>query len=170
MKRYYFAYGSNMHPVQMQKRCPDSRLIGPVRLDGWHITFSPKHSGANIYQLHCAAESETQAADMGPNVWGIAYEISEKDEAVLDICESVAQNSYEKTIIPCPDFKNTELLVYTVPACRGRILPYQDYHERIVDALEFHQICPVYISYIKKIGHNGQDHPRRNYRGDVDGT
>lgn len=34
----YLAYGSNMEPVQMQKRCPGARVLGTARLPNYHLT------------------------------------------------------------------------------------------------------------------------------------
>jgi hypothetical protein len=29
---YYFAYGSNLDPAQMARRCPGATLVGPAQL------------------------------------------------------------------------------------------------------------------------------------------
>ncbi len=38
-KEIYFAYGSNLNKIQMQKRCPDSELISECYLPGYELTF-----------------------------------------------------------------------------------------------------------------------------------
>ena len=35
----YFAYGSNLDPTQMRRRCPTSAPAGPATLDGWRLAF-----------------------------------------------------------------------------------------------------------------------------------
>lgn len=77
---FYFAYGSNLNHVQMQKRCPQGRFIARARLDGFKFTYdgySKKRKGAvaNIIKDEHSA------------VWGGLYKISEKDLSRLDLCE-----------------------------------------------------------------------------------
>jgi len=43
----YFAYGSNMSPSQMARRCPGARLIGPATLEDWRLIITVRGS-ANI--------------------------------------------------------------------------------------------------------------------------
>jgi gamma-glutamylcyclotransferase (GGCT)/AIG2-like uncharacterized protein YtfP len=45
--RYYFAYGSNMSPVQMQDRCPGAKALGPGILSGWQFRITTRGT-ANI--------------------------------------------------------------------------------------------------------------------------
>ena len=35
----YFAYGSNINLGQMEYRCPDASVVGPVVLEGWELLF-----------------------------------------------------------------------------------------------------------------------------------
>ena len=35
----YFAYGSNMDPRQMRRRCPSAKPLGPAALPGWRLAF-----------------------------------------------------------------------------------------------------------------------------------
>lgn len=44
----YFAYGSNLCPDQMQRRCGDVRRVGPAKLEGYALAFaghSPRWGG-----------------------------------------------------------------------------------------------------------------------------
>ena len=38
-ERLYFAYGSNINLKQMKHRCPNAKVVGPVTLDGYRLTF-----------------------------------------------------------------------------------------------------------------------------------
>ena len=68
-KRYYFAYGSNLHREQMRRRCPGSRPIGPCQLPGFELVFR-------------------RVADIVPSpgnsVAGAVYSITKADELALD--------------------------------------------------------------------------------------
>ena len=69
----YFAYGSNLHHLQMKSRCKDSSFLKTINLRGFRLTFR------NMY------------ADIEPNknsiVVGALFEISKSDEKKLDVYE-----------------------------------------------------------------------------------
>lgn len=78
----YFAYGSNLDPEQMQRRCPSAVLvaratIGDHRLvfGGWSRTWS-----GGVASIEPAK---------GHQVVGAVYQISRADCRVLDRCEGV---------------------------------------------------------------------------------
>ncbi|KAG5916653.1 hypothetical protein E4U53_004286 [Claviceps sorghi] len=81
--KYYFAYGSNLHMKQMQRRCPNSKYVGFGRLPDfrWQIN---ERGFANVV----AAE--------GHWVDGLVYEIDDGDESKLDVSEGVSKGAYEK--------------------------------------------------------------------------
>ncbi|KAG5918499.1 hypothetical protein E4U42_006837 [Claviceps africana] len=85
--KYYFAYGSNLHMKQMQRRCPNSKYVGFGRLPDfrWQIN---ERGFANVV----AAE--------GHWVDGLVYEIDDRDESKLDISEGVSKGAYEKRHMP----------------------------------------------------------------------
>ena len=39
MKKYYFAYGSNMNHKQMKSRCPDSHFLKRAYLEGYKFAY-----------------------------------------------------------------------------------------------------------------------------------
>ena len=71
----YFAYGSNLHHVQMKRRCKDSVFLKKMNLKNFKLTFRSKY----------------RAADVEPKknsiVQGALFEISKSDEKKLDIYE-----------------------------------------------------------------------------------
>ena len=71
----YFAYGSNLHHIQMKRRCKDSIFLKKIDLKDFRLTFRSKY----------------RAADIEPNkdsiVPGGLFEISKSDEKKLDIYE-----------------------------------------------------------------------------------
>lgn len=156
MKRLYFAYASNMHEIQMNKRCPESTFLDVVKLDGWSFTFSPTHRGANMY----------------PNddyVFGCLYEITQACENQLDYYEGVQNGHYQKREIELANWGKQSALVYIIDNCSGLDKPYKDYHNRIVEALTQRGVEQSYIDKIINMEHMGIDHPTRNYRHDSDG-
>ena len=72
---YYFAYGSNLHRLQMKRRCPNCRFIKKIVLHNYNLTFRSKHGAADIEKK------------MGGKVYGGLYVISKTAERKLDIYE-----------------------------------------------------------------------------------
>ena len=70
---FYFAYGSNLHHLQMKKRCKDSIFLKKINLKDFGLTFR------NMY-----ADIEFKKNLI---VTGALYEISKRDEKKLDMYE-----------------------------------------------------------------------------------
>ena len=72
---YYFAYGSNLHHLQMKRRCPNCRFIKKIILHNYNLTFRSKYGAADIEKK------------MGKKVYGALYIISKSAEKKLDVYE-----------------------------------------------------------------------------------
>ena len=72
---YYFAYGSNLHHLQMKRRCPSCRFIKKIILHNYSLTFRSKYGVADIEKK------------MGKKVNGALYIISKSGERRLDVYE-----------------------------------------------------------------------------------
>ena len=71
----YFAYGSNLHHLQMKKRCKDSIFLKKINLNNFRLTFRSKFRAADI---------EPSKNSLVP---GGLFEISKSDEKKLDVYE-----------------------------------------------------------------------------------
>ena len=72
---YYFAYGSNLHHLQMKRRCPNCRFIKKIVLNKYRLTFRSKYGAADI------------EIKRSGKVYGGLYVISKAAEKKLDIYE-----------------------------------------------------------------------------------
>ena len=72
---YYFAYGSNLHHIQMKRRCPNCRFIKKITLKNYSLAFRSKYGAADIEKK------------MGKKVYGALYIISKFAEKRLDVYE-----------------------------------------------------------------------------------
>ena len=72
---YYFAYGSNLHRLQMKKRCPNCRFVKKIILHNYSLTFRSKYGAADIEKK------------IGTKVYGAMYLISKVAERRLDVYE-----------------------------------------------------------------------------------
>ena len=69
----YFAYGSNLHHLQMKRRCKDSIFLKKINLKDFRLTFR------NMY-----ADIESKKNSI---VQGALFKISKIDEKKLDVYE-----------------------------------------------------------------------------------
>jgi hypothetical protein len=90
----YFAYGSNLDPAQMKRRCPDSTVVGLASLADHRVAF-PRYSNdwgggtASIQLAH------------GGTTWGVLYEVGDADFARLDdyegfVADGDQHNHYDR--------------------------------------------------------------------------
>jgi gamma-glutamylcyclotransferase (GGCT)/AIG2-like uncharacterized protein YtfP len=85
----YAAYGSNMDPAQMARRCPHSPRRGTGWLEDWRLTFG----GA---ELGWDGALATVVEASGQRVFVALYEMNEADEAALDMWDGVTLGYYRQ--------------------------------------------------------------------------
>ena len=96
----YFAYGSNLDPDQMARRCPNSIAVGPASLADHAFRI-----GARGYA--------TVIPSPGDTVWGGLWEVSDSDLARLDTYEGVAAGMYRReTALVEADGRTIATLIY----------------------------------------------------------
>ncbi len=83
----YAAYGSNLDPQQMAARCPHSPLRGTGWLAGWRITFGGEGWDAPL---------PTVVEDASSQVFVALYDVTDADEADLDLWENAGTGLYRK--------------------------------------------------------------------------
>jgi len=111
----YFGYGSNMNHQQMKRRCPGSKFITRVRLDGFRFGYDG-HSTIRGGAVANILESSVP----GAMVWGGLFEVTEPDLAILDRYEGYPR-SYRRIIVTVRDDRGVtyEAIVY----CRTGEVP-----------------------------------------------
>lgn len=81
MKRtLYFAYGSNLDPARMRRRCPTAAPTALAMLEGWRLAFGG-HSRT------WGGPVATLVKDPDEWVDGLLYALTPDELAVLDRCE-----------------------------------------------------------------------------------
>ena len=77
---HYFAYGSNLEPEQMQRRCPGHTVVGLGELRDHKLTFPlTSHDWGGGVASVATAHAQS--------VWGIVFDLTDADFASLDRCE-----------------------------------------------------------------------------------
>ncbi|MCB1498097.1 MAG: gamma-glutamylcyclotransferase [Bauldia sp.] len=152
----YFAYGSNLDPVQWAERCPGSPLIGVARLDGYRLHF-PRHSPVR----RCAVAS-IEAVDGGMAesavVWGALYRMSGKDFAALDAREGhfpdrAHESRYLRRTVRVlrPDRTTVEALTYVAIPSPDPGHPSRSYVKHLIDGAVHHGFPAAYVAGLKAI-------------------
>ncbi|MAI46699.1 MAG: gamma-glutamylcyclotransferase [Hyphomicrobiaceae bacterium TMED74] len=79
----YFAYGSNLLPKQMQRRCPGARAVGRGKLDDWQLIFNTR-GAANI------------VPKQGELIYGALWRFLPHHVGLMDLWEGVAHGVYRR--------------------------------------------------------------------------
>lgn len=87
-KRYYIAYGSNLNIRQMRMRCPNAMILGTASLKGWELLFKGSKTGSYLTIEECE----------GGMVPVVVWEVTEEDEAALDLYEGFPTFYYKRDI------------------------------------------------------------------------
>ena len=138
----YFAYGSNLDPAQMARRCPDSRFLCRADLPDYRLCY-PRPSdtwGGGV----AGVEAMPDAA-----VEGVVYEVSERDLAALDRCECIDAGHYTRRRVRVTAEDGRELEVWTyfaVPCPQGSPLPSRRYVDTILRGARHHRLSEGYLA------------------------
>ena len=103
---FYFAYGSNLHHLQMKRRCPNCRFIKKIILHNYNLTFRSKYGAADIEKK------------MGKKVYGALYIISKTAEKRLDVYEEYP-TLYKKMFFK---YGNKKVMTY-IMAKKTKLVP-----------------------------------------------
>jgi hypothetical protein len=109
----YAAFGSNMDPRRMLERCPHSPLRSTGWLVGWRLTFGGEEHGWD-------GALATIVEDPLEQVFVALYDVTEEDEARLDVLEQADTGLYHKTRIRVSTLLGEQLAwTYVLDAYEG---------------------------------------------------
>jgi AIG2 family protein len=131
----YAAYGSNMDPAQMLRRCPSSPHMGTGWIRGWRLTFGAEEYGWEG-ALATLVPSDMDAADDAAGVFVALYDLTEADELALDAWEGADHGLYRKLHLQVHTLAGDVVAyVYALDAFEGG-LPSARHLGAIADAAE----------------------------------
>lgn len=135
----YFAYGSNMHPGQMQRRCPGARAVGPASLLGWQFIITTRGT-ANIVP-HTSAR-----------VHGVLWVVTHRHVADLDRWEGISWRNYLRRMTPvtmvCGTERSANVYVSARHYCGS---PRADYlHGAVLGGAEAFELPEPYIAELRR--------------------
>ena len=109
--QYYFAYGSNLHHLQMKRRCPNCKYIKKMFLKNYKMTFRSKYGVADIEKKR------------GKKVYGALYIISKIAEKKLDVFEEYP-TLYKKKYF---NYNGKRVMTYIMPRKTKLVAPSKRY-------------------------------------------
>jgi gamma-glutamylcyclotransferase len=152
----YFAYGSNMNWQQMQGRCPSARFVSVAVLADHQIAFTRESVTRG-----CGVADAVRAP--GEEMWGVLYEISDRDVSSLDRSEGYRpgreKNSYwRRGCVVFPGGDRTQPL--TVSTYFGEPqpnppLPNAKYRQLIVSGARHWHLPAEYVQDLEAIEVSG---------------
>ena len=137
MTRPYFAFGSNIVPAQMAKRCPGSTSLGRAELADHRFRIGRRGYG-------------TVEPEAGAVVHGLLWDLRPEDEAALDVYEGVRHGLYRRVrrTVRLASGEEREAFVY-VAADTAPGKAVAGYVERIVAAAEAHGFPAAYLDELR---------------------
>ncbi|WP_446817222.1 gamma-glutamylcyclotransferase family protein [Dysosmobacter sp.] len=122
----YFAYGSNINLEQMEHRCPDAQLVGPVTLQNYELQF--RGSGF-----------ATVSPKKGSVVHGLLWKLTPEYEQALDRYEGYPRHYIKETVtVQTVDGSKIPVMAYIMaePLFRQPALPSPYYYRAIQQGFE----------------------------------
>lgn len=148
----YFAYGSNMDWQQMKGRCPSAEFVAVARLKDYRFAIA-----RTSYTRGCG--SAGVIPEPGACVWGVVYDIDEKEFGALDAAEDYvpgrAQNSYTRREWPVhvdgDEGKTYVVHLYFPEIEPSPPLPNAEYKRLIVGGATHWRLPEDYVRELEKI-------------------
>ena len=139
-----FAYGSNMPTARIthETRCPSAKTMGLAELHGyelrWHKASKDGSGKADI------VESDAD----GASVYGVLYEISPEDKAVLDKAEA----GYEEVrVVVLHNGAEATVTAYKATNVDPTLQPYTWYKALAAFGAKEHGLPAAYIAQIEAV-------------------
>ncbi len=153
----YFAYGSNMHPGQMRKRCPGCVFVAAARLRDHRVAFARPWAawgGGGVADIQPCAGSEVE---------GVVWEIMEAHRDALDVYEEYPR-AYTRKDVVVESFDGRTLTAFAYfahPA--GTYRPSRRYLQSLIDGARAHGLSPGYITFLKSFDEGDETKQVRTY-------
>lgn len=143
---YYFAYGSNLHPMRLRARTRSASVLGRARLRGYRLRF---HKRGRDLSAKCDAWRTGRREDM---VHGVLYRIARGDRRILDRAEDLGQG-YDRVRLRV-SVSGRQRVVFTYLARREAIAvglrPFDWYLEYVQRGARHHGLPGRYLQRLRR--------------------
>jgi gamma-glutamylcyclotransferase len=159
---YYFAYGSNLHPVRLTARVPSARLLGLKTVPGYRLCFHKRHheDGSGKCNMFYTGREEDV-------VIGAIYEMAADQKPLLDRCEGPGYRCDTLAVDMCNE--QYECFVYIAEDSHidDTLVPHCWYKNIVLLGAEFHSLPENYLTNIREVEAGtdpDEDQHRQHYR------
>ena len=140
----HFAYGSNLSPKFLRHYCHTAVFQMKAELPNFRIVFpffSQKRQGGISSIVHAPGEL----------VYGVFYEVNQKEMEELDVVESVPQGHYirETYLVLGEDRRWHSADLYRCAKPTGPYAPARSYVELMLEGAEAHQLDIKYVQELR---------------------
>jgi len=154
---HYVAYGSNLHPLRLALRVPNSRLVGTTRLDGYRLTFQKRSMDGSS---KCTLEG---TCDLRDAVYGAVYDIPADQAHLLDEAEGLGNGYYKARLrVNLGDEQCTAFLYLANQSHISNDQPYHWYKSLVLAGARRHRFPADYI--VRIAGVSSKPDPEQNRR------
>lgn len=116
MSLLYAAYGSNINTEQMNRRCPDAKIIGTGNVQDMQLAFN------KVATLHSKSDTVSPV---------LLWELTEEDEKKLDVFEGYPHKYHKETVRVEADGKIITAMSYIMNDSKRQRVPTEEYYDRI---------------------------------------
>jgi len=157
----YFAYGSNMCTGRLRRRVPSATSVRIAKLTGHSFRF---HKRSTDGSGKGDAFGTTNPLDI---VWGVIFDIDERQKATLDEAEGLGAGYEEKTANVVDEGGQEHCVVLYVAEANSidtTLRPYSWYKRFVVDGARQHALPNEYIDAIAAMPDMEDSDQRRDRR------
>lgn len=146
---YYFAYGSNLHPLRLGRRTPSLRLVGCAWLTGYNLRFH------KVCDDDGSAKADAYRTDSPVDgVRGAVYELAPDDVPTLDAVEGLDNGGYElRTALVEVGGEAAHVFFYS--AVNSHIdpdrRPWGWYRDLVLRGAQWHDMPADYVEAIRQV-------------------
>ena len=142
---YYFAYGSNLHPMRLMERAPSAELVGVTKHTNHALTF---HKRSNDGSSKC--NMFNSESDL---IYGAIYKLNPEHKDELDRFEGKGYGYIDNLITL--EHNDDEYTCFTYLAQQSHIAsdlkPYHWYKKLVILGAQYLQFPDSYISSIEAV-------------------
>ncbi len=142
---FYFAYGSNLHPLRLAERIPSSRFLGIARVLGYRLCF---HKCGQDGSAKCNA---LYTGSTGDELYGAVYRMDTGHKPILDDFEGQGYQADSFSVV----LNKAEYTVFYYAAVdsyiNNNLRPYHWYKELVILGAKFHNLPDKYLMQVNAV-------------------
>ncbi len=151
----YFAYGSNMSSKRLKARVPSAKALGIGVLDGYALAFH------KVSKKDGSAKCDI-VTSLSDQVFGVLFEINDKEKSVLDRWEGLNQGYDEMVVeITIETGNGISAFTYYATITDPELQPFTWYKRHVIEGAREADLPSAYIKTIENVAATEDDDKQR---------